>query len=61
MSVTLLIFAFPLSANIVRIRRCSEGEEDEIILNVECHYSQAQVNSCIFNLGDCAYIKVIAT
>ncbi|KAG5524386.1 hypothetical protein RHGRI_031145 [Rhododendron griersonianum] len=34
-----------------------EGEEDEIILNVDCHYSQAQVTSCIFNLGDYAYIK----
>ncbi|XP_058188980.1 DNA (cytosine-5)-methyltransferase CMT2-like isoform X2 [Rhododendron vialii] len=37
--------------------KLNEGEEDEIILNVDCHYSQAQVTSCIFNLGDCAYIK----
>lgn len=37
---------------------CSSGEEDEIILNVECHYSQAKVAGFIFNIGDCAYVKV---
>ncbi|KAH7835368.1 hypothetical protein Vadar_025504 [Vaccinium darrowii] len=37
--------------------KLNEGEEDEIILNVDCHYTRAQVNNCIFNLGDCAYIK----
>ncbi|KAI8020958.1 DNA (cytosine-5)-methyltransferase CMT2 [Camellia lanceoleosa] len=37
----------------------SAGEEDEIILNVECHYTQAKVDSCIFNLGDCAHIKMV--
>ncbi|CAB4309496.1 unnamed protein product [Prunus armeniaca] len=36
---------------------CSEDEEDEIILNVECHFSQAKIGNCIFSLGDCAYIK----
>ncbi|KAJ8538742.1 hypothetical protein K7X08_030038 [Anisodus acutangulus] len=33
------------------------GEEDEIILNVECHYAQAKVAGFIFNIGDCAYVK----
>nr|XP_043630625.1 DNA (cytosine-5)-methyltransferase CMT2-like [Erigeron canadensis] len=33
------------------------GEEDEVQLNVECHYLQANVGGCIFNLGDCAHIK----
>ncbi|GMQ04063.1 hypothetical protein CsSME_00049618 [Camellia sinensis var. sinensis] len=37
--------------------KLNAGEEDEIILNVECHYTQAKVDSCIFNLGDCAHIK----
>lgn len=37
---------------------CSDDEEDELVLNVKCHFSQAQVISCIFNIGDCAYIKV---
>lgn len=33
------------------------NEEDEIILNVECHYSQAKVGGCMFSIGDCAFIK----
>ncbi|KAI7742565.1 hypothetical protein M8C21_011599 [Ambrosia artemisiifolia] len=33
------------------------GEEDEVHVNVECHYLQANVNGCIFSLGDCAHIK----
>jgi len=37
---------------------CSSGEEDEIILNVECHYAQAKVAGFIFNIGDCAFVKV---
>lgn len=27
-------------------------------VNVVCHYLQANVNGCIFSLGDCAHIKV---
>lgn len=42
----------------VNICYCSSGEEDEIILNVECHYAQAKVDSCVLNIGDCAYMKV---
>ncbi|KAI3828619.1 hypothetical protein L1987_02724 [Smallanthus sonchifolius] len=33
------------------------GGEDEVHVNVVCHYLQADVNGCIFNLGDCAHIK----
>lgn len=33
------------------------GEEDEVHLNVVCHYLQANVDGCIFHLGDCAHIK----
>ncbi|XP_057478976.1 DNA (cytosine-5)-methyltransferase CMT2-like isoform X3 [Actinidia eriantha] len=37
--------------------KLNAGEEDEIILNVECHHTQAKVGSSIYNLGDCACIK----
>ncbi|KAD6453747.1 hypothetical protein E3N88_08453 [Mikania micrantha] len=33
------------------------GEEDEVHVNVVCHYLQANVNGYIFSLGDCAHIK----
>ncbi|XP_071727434.1 DNA (cytosine-5)-methyltransferase CMT3-like [Rutidosis leptorrhynchoides] len=33
------------------------GEEDEVHINVECHYLHADVGGCIFSLGDCAHIK----
>lgn len=32
-------------------------DEDEIITNVKCHYRQAEVNGCIFEIGDCAYLR----
>lgn len=48
----LFIFSF--------IHGCSEDEEDEIILDVECHFSQAKIGDCIFDLGDCAYIEVLS-
>lgn len=37
---------------------CSAGEEDETILNVQFHFAQAKVGSCVFSIGDCALIKV---
>ncbi|XP_027346468.1 DNA (cytosine-5)-methyltransferase CMT2 [Abrus precatorius] len=37
--------------------KVNEGEEDEIIVNVKCHYAQAEIENCIFSLGDCAFIK----
>ncbi|KAI4327996.1 hypothetical protein L6164_020396 [Bauhinia variegata] len=40
-----------------QISKINDDEEDEIIINVECHYAQAKVGDCIFNLGDCAYIE----
>ncbi|CAO2819693.1 unnamed protein product [Amaranthus hypochondriacus] len=32
-------------------------EEDEPILEVKYHYTRAQINGCIFELGDCALIR----
>lgn len=37
----------------------SADEEDEIILNVNCHYAQAKVGNCLLDIGDCVYVKVI--
>ncbi|BAT75263.1 hypothetical protein LR48_Vigan01g165500 [Vigna angularis] len=37
--------------------KINEGEEDEIIANVKCHYAQAEVGNCIFSLGDCAFVE----
>ncbi|RYQ82249.1 hypothetical protein Ahy_B10g100843 [Arachis hypogaea] len=36
----------------------SKDEEDETIVNVKCHYAQAEIDNCIFSLGDCAITKV---
>lgn len=55
LDITFSIFLL-LELNI--FNSCSANEEDEIILNVECHYSQAKVAGRIFNIGDCAFIKV---
>uniref|UniRef100_A0A7N0UBW6 Cytosine-specific methyltransferase n=1 Tax=Kalanchoe fedtschenkoi TaxID=63787 RepID=A0A7N0UBW6_KALFE len=33
---------------------CSEND-DELVLNVKCHYLQAKVSKCTFELGDYAY------
>ncbi|CAL9115496.1 unnamed protein product [Musa textilis] len=32
-------------------------DEDEIILDVKCHYQKASICGCLFNIGDCAYVK----
>lgn len=34
-----------------------DDDEDKVMLNVKCHYTQAEVDQCIFNIGDCAYVK----
>ncbi|GAV58623.1 DNA_methylase domain-containing protein/Chromo domain-containing protein/BAH domain-containing protein [Cephalotus follicularis] len=34
-----------------------DDDEDKIISNAECHYNQVEIDGCIFDLGDCAYIK----
>ncbi|XP_021762072.1 DNA (cytosine-5)-methyltransferase CMT2-like isoform X1 [Chenopodium quinoa] len=34
-----------------------DDDEDELILDVKCHYSQADVANCIFEIGDCTYVK----
>ncbi|CAA0820434.1 DNA (cytosine-5)-methyltransferase CMT2 [Striga hermonthica] len=31
--------------------------EDEIVLNVSCHYAQARVGNCLLDIGDCVYVK----
>ncbi|KAM0934469.1 putative DNA (cytosine-5-)-methyltransferase [Dioscorea sansibarensis] len=35
----------------------NEYDEDEVILDVKCHYLQANVSGCLFDIGDCAYVK----
>ncbi|KAK9732478.1 hypothetical protein RND81_04G002600 [Saponaria officinalis] len=34
-----------------------DDDEDELVLDVRCHYSQAAVLKGVFELGDCAYVK----
>ncbi|XP_028100036.1 DNA (cytosine-5)-methyltransferase CMT2-like isoform X6 [Camellia sinensis] len=36
----------------------SNDDEDKLVLNVKCHYSQAEIEKVVFDLGDCAYVKV---
>ncbi|KAL2527639.1 DNA (cytosine-5)-methyltransferase CMT2 [Abeliophyllum distichum] len=45
--------------NIGHASKCEndDDDEDQLILNIKCHYSQAKVANVVFNLGDCAYIK----
>ncbi|KAL5063486.1 hypothetical protein RYX36_025223 [Vicia faba] len=43
-----------------KVFKINEDEEDETIINVKCHYAQANIGNCIFNIGDCAFIKVSA-
>ncbi|XP_043696207.1 DNA (cytosine-5)-methyltransferase CMT2-like [Telopea speciosissima] len=38
-------------------QKASDGDEDEMILNVKCHYAQAEILKCVFEIGDCAYVK----
>ncbi|KAF5199628.1 DNA (Cytosine-5)-methyltransferase [Thalictrum thalictroides] len=35
----------------------SNDNDDDLVLNVKCHYAQAKVEKCIFDIGDCAYVK----
>eukprot|EP00268_Persea_americana_P017967 TRINITY_DN18797_c0_g2_i4.p1 TRINITY_DN18797_c0_g2~~TRINITY_DN18797_c0_g2_i4.p1 ORF type:complete len:813 (-),score=125.78 TRINITY_DN18797_c0_g2_i4:1238-3598(-) len=34
-----------------------DDDEDGLVLNIKCHYSQASVIGSILELGDCAYVK----
>ncbi|CAK7356028.1 unnamed protein product [Dovyalis caffra] len=34
-----------------------DDDEDKVVWNVECHYTQADIDGCIINLGDCVYVK----
>ncbi|KAF5947427.1 hypothetical protein HYC85_013384 [Camellia sinensis] len=38
----------------------SNDDEDKLVLNVKCHYSQAEIEKVVFDLGDCAYVKASA-
>lgn len=51
------VFSIP-AATVEHFYFFSANEEDEIILNVDCHYSQAKVGRRMFSIGDCAFIKV---
>ncbi|KAG6780838.1 hypothetical protein POTOM_013717 [Populus tomentosa] len=35
----------------------SDDDEDKVVWNVECHYTQADIEGRIINLGDCVYVK----
>ncbi|XP_051137815.1 DNA (cytosine-5)-methyltransferase CMT3-like [Andrographis paniculata] len=37
--------------------KINADEEDEIILNVKCHYSRAKVGNCLLDIGDCVFVK----
>ncbi|KAK6158500.1 hypothetical protein DH2020_005814 [Rehmannia glutinosa] len=37
--------------------KINADEEDEIVLNVDCHYAQAKVGNCVLDIGDCVYVK----
>ncbi|KAK6137229.1 hypothetical protein DH2020_029018 [Rehmannia glutinosa] len=39
--------------------KINADEEDEIVLNVDCHYAQAKVGNCVLDIGDCVYVKVL--
>ncbi|GMH28180.1 hypothetical protein Nepgr_030023 [Nepenthes gracilis] len=39
------------------ISKPHDDDEDELVLNVKCHYSQAEIVKRLFNLGDCALVK----
>lgn len=38
-----------------------DDDEDKVVWNVECHYTQAYIEGRVINLGDCVYVKVNAT
>ncbi|XP_050230866.1 DNA (cytosine-5)-methyltransferase CMT2-like isoform X2 [Mercurialis annua] len=34
-----------------------DDDEDKIVWNVECHYTQAEIDGSVFSLGDCASVE----
>ncbi|KAI4343302.1 hypothetical protein MLD38_027827 [Melastoma candidum] len=52
------LWRYNMKSKILKAHRKSEefDDEDEIITDVKCHYRQAEVTGCIFDIGDCAYI-----
>ncbi|KAL6580750.1 hypothetical protein OROMI_006673 [Orobanche minor] len=48
----------------MRVYKIMEGrnmskidDDDEVVMNVKRHYSQAEILKTVFDLGDCAYVK----
>lgn len=37
---------------------CRVDDDDELMSNIKCHYSEAQMSKTVFSLGDCVYVKV---
>ncbi|KAF6138750.1 hypothetical protein GIB67_040882 [Kingdonia uniflora] len=35
----------------------ANDDDDKMILNVKCHYAQAEIDKCVFDIGECAYVK----
>lgn len=52
-----MVFCLPI---FVYARLFSDDDEDKVVWNVECHYTQADIEGRIINLGDCVYVKVNA-
>lgn len=50
-------FVFFSNSYIVFFCSADDSDDDALVLNVKCHYSQAKVLKCIFSVGDCACIK----
>ncbi|KAJ6347724.1 hypothetical protein OIU76_004247 [Salix suchowensis] len=40
-----------------RLTLDDDHDEDKVVWNVECHYTQAYIEGRIINLGDCVYVK----
>ncbi|XP_022145325.1 DNA (cytosine-5)-methyltransferase CMT2 isoform X2 [Momordica charantia] len=50
---------YEMKSQISKGQRMTESDDDEdmIVVNVDCHYTQASIANTIFSLGDCVYIK----
>ncbi|KAK3004967.1 hypothetical protein RJ639_018409 [Escallonia herrerae] len=42
---------------IITLVLLNNDEDEELVLDVKCHYYQAEIEKHIFDLGDCAYVK----
>lgn len=50
---------YEMKNQISKERKATESDDDEdmIVVNVDCHYTQANIANTVFSLGDCVYIK----